>query len=103
MPAGILAGLGLIGDDRVLDGIVKGLVAGDLFGRDIVNEDRVRAFCGFAITKIGNPRALPEILKVLKSRTFGRIVKRSAAIAAGVLGAKADPERKNEAVKQPPK
>ncbi|MHC4222965.1 MAG: HEAT repeat domain-containing protein, partial [Planctomycetota bacterium] len=99
VPAGILAGLGLIGDDRVLDGIVKGLKEGDLFGRDIVNEDRIRAFCGYAITKIGNPRALPEILMVLKSRSFGRVIKRSAAIAAGVLGSKADPEMRDEAVK----
>ena len=83
VPAGILAGLGLIGDPSVTDDLMRAFVEGDLYGRDIRNHDRIRAFVGYAITKIGDPQALPAILAVLKSRSFGRVVKRSAAIAAG--------------------
>lgn len=99
VPAGILAGLGLIGDPIVLDDLIEAFVDGNLYGRDIRNNDRIRAFVGYAITKIGDPQALPAILKILSSRSFGRVVKRSAAIAAGVLGARADDELKDQAVK----
>ena len=99
IPCGLIAGLGLIGDPRVLPDLVDGLVKGKLFGRDIKGKDRIRAICGYAITKIGDPEALPAILSVLNSRSHGKIVKRSAAIAAGVLGAKASDELKADTVK----
>jgi len=99
IPCGIVAGLGLIGDPVVLDDLIEGLRNGKLFGRDIRNKDRIRAFCGFAIGKIGDPRGLPAVLDILKSRSAGRIIRRSAVIAAGILGAKASPEMKDETVK----
>jgi len=99
VPAGILAALGLIGDPSVLDDLTEAFLRGDLYGRDIRNKDRVRAFVGYAIAKIGDASALPAILTVLKSRSYGRVIKRSAAIAAGVLGARADDELKDETVK----
>jgi HEAT repeat protein len=99
VPCGIVAGLGLIGDPVVLDDLIEGLRNGKLFGRDIRNKDRIRAFCGYAITKIGDPKALPAVLDILKSRSAGRVIRRSAVIAAGVLGAKASPEMKEETVK----
>jgi len=103
IPAGILCGLGLVGDCEETRGLVKdlvdGLTKGTLNGRDISGNDRVRSFCGYALMKIGNPEALPDCLKVLNSRKAGRVVKRSAAIAAGVLAAKhQDAKAKDEAV-----
>ncbi|MHC4549539.1 MAG: HEAT repeat domain-containing protein [Planctomycetota bacterium] len=103
VPAGILAGLGLIGDcaqtRAILPELRHAFERGQLFGRDISGADRVRSFVGYALAKIGNPEALPTIHKVLLSRRAGRIVKRAAAIAAGVLGAKANAERKEETVR----
>jgi HEAT repeat protein len=98
VPAAILAALGLIGDEAVLDDLLSGFLHGKLYGRDVGSNDRLRAFAGYAIAKIGDPCALPEILKVLRSRSRGHIVKRSAAIAAGVLGARADAAGRKEAV-----
>ena len=99
IPCGIIAGLGLIADAKVLDALIKGLTEGKLYGRDVKGKDRIRAFCGYAIGKIGDPEALPAILGILKSRSHGRVVKRSAVIAAGILAAKASDELKEEAVK----
>ena len=98
--AGILAGLGLIGDPSVVPDLAQAFVEGDLYGRDIKNKDRVRAFVGFALLKIGEPseEALNAVMKVLKSRSFGRIVKRSATIAAGALASKASDAKKREMV-----
>jgi HEAT repeat protein len=100
VPAGILCGLGLIGDPSVLPGLAAALLEGDLFGRDVESNDLLRAFAGYAIAKIGEPdgEVLKNLVKVLNSRSRGRLVKRSAAIAAGVLGAKADEETKKEVV-----
>jgi HEAT repeat protein len=102
VPAGILAGIGLMGSSEettaILPDLIKGFESGDLFGRDISGEDRTRAFAGYAIMKIGDPKALPTINKILGSRRSGRIVKRSAAIAAGVLGAKAEGQLKHDTV-----
>jgi HEAT repeat protein len=100
VPAGILCGLGLIGDPSVLPGLASALLEGDLFGRDVVNNDLLRSFAGYAIAKIGEPdgEVLKSLVKVMNSRSRGLRIKRSAAIAAGVLGAKADAESKREVV-----
>ncbi|MHC4957463.1 MAG: HEAT repeat domain-containing protein [Planctomycetota bacterium] len=106
IPCGIVAGLGLTGDPSLMSDMISGLRDGQLFGRDIRNDDRIRAFCGFAITKIAeanessSPEAMQAILDIMKSRGTSRIVKRSAAIACGVLGAKASPKMQDEAVKR---
>jgi len=103
IPAGLLCGLGLIGNctetQAIRGGLEEGLRKGTLFGRDITGSDRIRSFVGYALAKIGDPAALPAIMYVLDSRKAGRIVKRSAAIAAGVLGAAATDEKtKNDTV-----
>ncbi len=100
IPAGLLAGLGLIGDESAVEALAEGFVEGNLSGRRIEN-DRVRAFIGYALTKIGSPKALTAVLDVLNSRKFGRVVKRSAAIAAGVLASskKATTDQREEAVR----
>ncbi len=102
IPAGCLAGIGLIGQceqtSAIVDGLAESLESGELFGRDISNADRIKAFVGYAVMKIGDPKVLPTINKILTSRRTGRIVKRSAAIAAGVLGAKAEGDAKDDTV-----
>ncbi len=102
IPAGILAGLGLIGNCPETQGIradlEDALKTGNLFGRD-AGSDRIRSFIGYALMKIGDPAALPTLLSVLDSRKHGRIVKRTAAIAIGPLGAaEADPKKRDDAV-----
>jgi len=91
IPAGILCGIGLIGNceetQAIREDLQKGLTSGQLFGQDISGSDRMRSFIGYALMKIGDPKALPALLGVLDSRKQGRIVKRSAAIAIGPLGA----------------
>lgn len=97
VPAGLLCGLGLIGSKLPLEGLHEGFIKGNLFGTE-VHSDRIQAFIGYAIAKIGAPESLPVVLQALRSRRTGRVVKRSAAIAAGVLGAKADDDMKDKAV-----
>jgi hypothetical protein len=96
IPAGILAGIGLIGDASVRTEIEETFLMRRVGGRDI--SPRVQAFAAYALLKIGHPGSLAPILKVLRSRRTGRGVRRAAAIAAGVLGAKAPDEQKAEAV-----
>jgi len=102
IPAGCLAGIGLIGQceqtSAVVEGLAESLETGELFGKDISNDDRIKAFVGYAVMKIGDPKVLPTINKILTSRRSGRIVKRSAAIAAGVLGAKAEGDAQDDTV-----
>jgi len=97
IPAGLLCGLGLIGNceetQAIREDLEKGLVKGSLFGRDIQSSDRIKSFVGYALMKIGDPKALPTLLSVLDSRKQGRIAKRSAAIAVGPLAA-AEPDQK---------
>ena len=90
VPAGIIAGLGLIGDPDETNSIraplAEAFLSGKLQGVEI--SDRIRAFIGYALGKLGNPASLEKTInKVLKSRRYGRIMKRSAAIAAGILAA----------------
>ncbi len=96
IPAGILCGLGLIGDgEHSLEGLMKGFEKSDLFGKR-VTDDRIKAFIGYAIMKLGDPRALDSLIKIISSRRTGRVVKRSAAIAIGVLGAKTEDTAKKD-------
>jgi HEAT repeat protein len=103
IPAGILCGIGLVGNceetQAIREDLQKGLLSGQLFGQDISGSDRMRSFLGYALMKIGDPKSLPALIGVLDSRKQGRIVKRSAAIAIGPLAA-ADPavENKEKAV-----
>ena len=101
IPCGILAGIGLMGPKAASERpmLEEALLTGRLNGRRAENKDRIRAFAGYALAKIGDVGALPTLHKILRSRGSGRIVKRSAAIAAGVLGAKADQKRKQLTVK----
>jgi HEAT repeat protein len=103
IPAGLLCGLGLIGNcpetQEIREGLEEGLLRGNLFGKDISGSDRIKSFVGYALMKIGDPKALPKLLSVLDSRKQGRVVKRSAAIAIGALGAlEPDPKMKDAAV-----
>jgi HEAT repeat protein len=99
VPAGILCGIGLIGNceetQAIREGLQEGLTKGVLFGTDVSGSDRMRSFIGYALMKIGDPKALPTMLAVLDSRKQGRFVKRSAAIATGPLGA-AEPDMANK-------
>ncbi|MHC4136246.1 MAG: HEAT repeat domain-containing protein [Planctomycetota bacterium] len=96
VPAGILAGIGLIGDDSVRTEIEEIFLTRRVGGREITA--RVQAFAAYALLKIGHPESLPHLLKVLRSRRAGREARRSAAIAVGVVGAKAPDAQKDEAV-----
>jgi len=90
IPAGILAGLGLIGNCEETQGLHEGLVQaleeGRLNGREV--SDRIQAFAGYALMKMEAVATLPSINKILRSRRAGRIVKRSCAIAAGWLASR---------------
>jgi HEAT repeat protein len=102
IPAGILCGIGLIGNceetQSIREALEEGLRKGVLFGKEI-SSDRIRSFVGYALMKIGSPESLPAMISVLESRKQGRIAKRSAAIAVGVLGrAEPDEAKKGEAV-----
>ncbi len=98
VPAGILCGLGLIGDPSIVEDLNTAFDSGKLNGVEV--SDRVRAFIGYAITKIADPKSLDVIGKILKGRGVGRAAKRSAAIAAGTCGAKSgDAKVKDEVVK----
>jgi HEAT repeat protein len=102
IPAGILCGLGLIGNcpetQAIRPELEEALRTGNLFGKD-AGSDRIRSFIGYALMKIGDPAALPTLLSVLDSRKHGRIVKRTAAIAIGGLGAlEPDAKKRDEAV-----
>jgi len=97
VPAGILAGLGLIGDPKARATLERILLTGRVGRREA--SDRVRAFAGYGLAKLGDPKALPAVLDALRARSFGRLVKRSCAIAAGPLGAAADPDAKEDAVR----
>jgi len=96
VPAGILAGIGLIGHCEETKALVAGLVElfekGTVDGKEVGGEEQLKAFAGYALTKIEDPSALEAVNRVLNSRRQGRITKRSAAIAAGVLGAKTPDE-----------
>jgi HEAT repeat protein len=98
IPAGILCGIGLIGNcpetQAIRADLEEALKSGNLFGKD-AGSDRIRSFIGYALMKIGDPAALPTLLSVLDSRKHGRIVKRTAAIAIGGLGA-VEPDAKNK-------
>jgi HEAT repeat protein len=96
VPCGIVAGLGLIGDSRARTALEGILADGRLKGTDL--PARVRPFAGYALGKLGDPAALPAVLKALGSRRTGSLVQRSAALAAGALGEHATDEAKAEAV-----
>jgi len=97
LPAGILCGLGLIGDDSIRPQLEEALKSGQIEGREI--QDRIRAYVAYAIGKIGNPESLDVLMASLKSRSIGRVVKRSIAIAVGTCGAKATDDMQQKAVK----
>ncbi len=90
VPAAILAAVGLTGDTQYLDTMVSILNTGRYNRANV--PDRVRAFAGYAITKMGDPRVLPELMKTVRSRSMRKVIKRSAAIAIGVLGQATDDE-----------
>jgi HEAT repeat protein len=96
IPAGILAGIGLIGDDSVRADLEEIFLTRRIGERQVTA--RVQAFAGYALLKIGHPESLPPLMAVLRSRRTGREARRAAAIAVGVTGAKAPDEQKREAV-----
>ncbi|MEM8884418.1 MAG: HEAT repeat domain-containing protein [Planctomycetota bacterium] len=97
VPAGILCGLGLIGDDSIRPDLEELVVTGKV-GRTELN-DRIRAYAAFALAKIASPESLESMNKALKSRRVGRVVKRSIAIACGTCAQNASPELKDATVK----
>ena len=100
IPAGIVCAIGLMGDCEAARAVLPELetcvLRGRLMGQEV--NQRVRAFACYALAKIGDPQALNVVLKVLGSRRVQRPTRRSAAIAAGVLGAKAGPDERDAAV-----
>lgn len=91
-----MVGLGLIGDASVRPALEEIFVQGQLHGRDL--PPRVRPFAGYALGKLGDPAALPAVLKVLLSRRASAVVQRSAALAAGALAERATEDGRKEAV-----
>jgi HEAT repeat protein len=96
VPGGIVVALGLIGDGRARADLEEIFVNASFRGRDV--PARVRPFAGYALGKLGDPAALPAVLKVLGSRRSSALVTRSAAVAAGALGGHAPAAAKAEAV-----
>jgi len=94
VPAGILAGIGLIGDASARADCERILVRGTVGNKTV--SDRVRAFAAYALAKIGDPKSLAACIEILKSRSAAPAARRSAAIAVGVLGAKTPDERDRE-------
>jgi len=97
VPAGILCALGLIGSEEARGALENGFESGSWNGKEL--DHRVRAFFGYAIGKTASRESLPCLMKILKSRSHGRLVKRSAAIAMGTCGAKAGADMKATAFK----
>ena len=97
IPAGILCGIGLIGDKSIRPQLEDVIKLGKIDGKEV--DDRIQAYAAFALAKIADPESLPTLNKQLKSRRTGRIVKRSIAIACGTAGANASPELQDETVK----
>jgi len=92
VPAGILCALGLIGDAAPRDRLEAML-------GDRRADDRVLAYVGYALGKIGDPRSLPALSRVLKSRSQSRFARRSAATAIGLCAANGSEEEQAVAVK----
>jgi len=86
IPAGILAGIGLIGDESIAPELADALYTGRLRGKRL--SPRVHSFVGYALLKIGHAdeETMAKVRKALTRRSLGTIVKRTVAIAAGVLG-----------------
>jgi len=114
VPAGILAGIGLIGEKAAkasfTDPVTKAPTttvdwlknAFDPKVEKIGNleiSDRIRSMVGYALMKLEDASALDAVVSVLDKRNVGQVQKRSAVIAAGVLAAKADDASKDKAVK----
>ncbi|MHC4955066.1 MAG: HEAT repeat domain-containing protein [Planctomycetota bacterium] len=97
VPAGILCGLGLIGSERSREALEEAFAKGRFDGNDL--DDRVRAYFGYALGKTADARSLDTLLRVVKSRRAGRLVKRSAVIAVGTCGANADADGQAAAIK----
>jgi len=96
VPAGILVGLGLIGDGRARPALEEILLEGCFRGKEV--PARVRPFAGYALGKLGDAAALPALMRTLASRRMGALVQRSAALAAGALGEHAREDMKAETV-----
>jgi len=96
VPAGILTALGLIGSREAVPALETIVTERRYAGRDF--GPRAQAFAVLALGKIGDPDSLPTILKILGSRRHGSFSKRSAAIAAGLLGARASADARDRAV-----
>ena len=97
VPAGILCALGLIGSEEAREALDDAFEKGRWNGKEL--DERVRTFFGYAIGKTANPKSVPMLMKLLKSRSKGRVVKRSAAIALGTCAANAEPDMKATAFK----
>jgi len=98
VPAGILCGLGLIGNESIRERLETLLKERRIGRRDV--EDRVLAYVAFALAKIASPKSCPALHAALKSRRLGRFTKRSVAIACGTCAANADPATKDETVRR---
>lgn len=107
VPAGILAGLGLMGDDGKLSGdllevhmkLRRAFVTRELAGHKQISE-RLQAFVGYALAKHAQEDSIEALYTVLKRRRFGMIAKRSAAIGVGTIAPKlTDPADKEKAVR----
>jgi len=88
VPAGILCGLGLIGDESIRLDLEAALISGKIEKTELSNT--TRSYVAYAIGKIGSSESVGALAKVLKSRRFSRLVKRSVAIALGTCGANAE-------------
>jgi len=106
VPAGILCGIGLMGRcEETADGSPAYAAVMEIFkdgtyqGKE--QGDRIRAFAGYALAKMEQPSTLSTVLDVLNSRRHPKVVKRSAAIAAGTIAAlpEVDDKMKDDAVK----
>ena len=96
VPAGILCALGLIGDDSIRPALEEALLKGRIGKQKLTGN--IRAYVAFALGKTASPESVDVLATVLKSRRFGRLVKRSVAIALGTCGANAAPDGQATAV-----
>jgi len=96
LTAGLLCGLGLIGDPAVVPDLNAAFESGVLCGRQ--TSDTVRAFVGYAIAKLADARSLAAAARVTATSAAGPLARRSAVIALGTCCATASDSQRAEAV-----
>jgi HEAT repeat protein len=90
--ATILYGCGLSGDPLLVPLLLESAATGKLGGRKLGEVARASAVTGLALS--AEPRAIPALAKLLRSRSVRVQIRRSAALAIGMLARSASRDAK---------